>query len=73
MGTRYLKRAFCVGFGVLVVGMACWLRLGPLPAGLLDDLASPSTEIVDRNGVVLYEEQKHSGALPGQVLRSSVR
>lgn len=25
------------------------------------------------NGVVLYEEQKHSGALPGQVLRSSVR
>jgi N-acyl-D-aspartate/D-glutamate deacylase len=25
------------------------------------------------NGVVLYEEQKHSGAFPGQVLRSSVR
>jgi N-acyl-D-aspartate/D-glutamate deacylase len=25
------------------------------------------------NGVVLYEEQKHTGALPGQVLRSSVR
>ena len=25
------------------------------------------------NGVVLYDEQKHSGALPGQVLRSSVR
>jgi N-acyl-D-aspartate/D-glutamate deacylase len=22
------------------------------------------------NGVVLYEEQKHTGALPGQVLRS---
>ena len=30
MGTRYLKRAFCFGFGVLAVGMACWLRLGPL-------------------------------------------
>jgi penicillin-binding protein 1C len=61
MGTRYLKRAFCFGFGVLVVGMACWLRLGPLPAGLLDDLASPSTEIVDRNGMVLYEARASNG------------
>jgi N-acyl-D-aspartate/D-glutamate deacylase len=25
------------------------------------------------NGVVLYEEQQHTGALPGQVLRSGER
>jgi penicillin-binding protein 1C len=31
-----------------------WLRLGPLPPGLLDD-AKPSTIVLDRNGTPLYE------------------
>ena len=33
----------------------CWLRMGPLPAGLLDEPAHPSTEVVDRNGTPLHE------------------
>jgi penicillin-binding protein 1C len=47
------------GIRVLVVAtvvvIAVWLRMGPLPAGLLDDPASPSTIVVDRHGVALQE------------------
>jgi penicillin-binding protein 1C len=32
-----------------------WLRTGPLPAGLLDESETPSTVVVDRRGVPLYE------------------
>jgi penicillin-binding protein 1C len=35
--------------------IAVWLRIGPLPAGLLDDSPSPSTIVVDRHGVSLHE------------------
>lgn len=37
------------------VSMAAWLRMGPLPAGLLDEPASPSTVVVDRRGEPLQE------------------
>ena len=40
--------------------MALWLRLGSLPAGLLDDPA-PSTMVVDRRGVALYEARAEDG------------
>src|SRR5690349_14603484 len=40
--------AMCTAF-------AAWLRMGPLPVGLLDDPASPSTIVVDRHGVALQE------------------
>ena len=40
---------------VICVLTAAWLRMGPLPAGLLDDPASPSTVVVDRHGVALQE------------------
>jgi penicillin-binding protein 1C len=39
---------------------ALWLRLGPLPAGLLD-APPPSTIVVDRNGVPLYEVRSSDG------------
>ena len=39
---------------------ALWLRLGPLPAGLLDEPA-PSTTVVDRRGVPLYEARAGDG------------
>jgi penicillin-binding protein 1C len=39
----------------LIVLPAAWIRLGPLPAGLLDEPRSPSTEVVDRHGVPLHE------------------
>lgn len=32
-----------------------WVRLGPLPAGLLDAPAAPSTVVVDRHGTRIYE------------------
>jgi penicillin-binding protein 1C len=34
---------------------ALWLRLGPLPNGLLDEPGNPSTLVVDRNGMPLHE------------------
>jgi penicillin-binding protein 1C len=37
-----------------------WIRLGPLPSGLLDDPA-PSTLVVDRNGAPLYEARAVDG------------
>jgi penicillin-binding protein 1C len=44
-----------------VVVVAGWLRLGPLPAGLLDQAAHESTAVVDRHGEVLYESRSAFG------------
>src|SRR4029078_525186 len=41
-----------VAAGVVI---AAWLRMGPLPAGLLDEPARPSTVVRDRDGVALQE------------------
>lgn len=43
-----------------VCAVALWLRLGPLPAALLDEPA-PSTLVVDRRGVPLYEARASDG------------
>ncbi len=43
---------------LVVAGL--WLRLGALPPGLLDDPA-PSTMVVDRRGVTLYEARAQDG------------
>ena len=47
--------------GAVVVASLGWLRLGPLPAGLLDEPATPSTIVVDRHGRVLYEARAGDG------------
>ena len=47
---------------LLVVGGPVWLRLGPLPAGLLEERGRPSSVVLDRNGVVLYEARSPTGA-----------
>lgn len=44
----------------VLLAAAGWLRLGPLPPGLLDEPA-PSTIVVDRNGVPLYEARSLDG------------
>ena len=54
---RYPRSLAALAF---VVAGALWLRLGPLPAGLLDD-PRPSTIVVDRNGVQLYEARSDNG------------
>jgi len=50
---RWRRPAAAVAVGVLALG--AWLRLGPLPAGLLDAPAAPSTVVVDRHGTRIYE------------------
>jgi penicillin-binding protein 1C len=50
-----------VSFVVSVFALVAWLRLGPLPAGLLDDPASVSTTVLDRSGAVLYEARATDG------------
>lgn len=49
-----------VPIGFLLLGLA-WVRLGPLPPGLLDARGAPSTVVVDRHGVVLYEARSEAG------------
>ena len=54
-----LVRARRIRVSVAVIAtavlIAAWLRTGPLPAGLLDEPASPSTVVVDRHGEPLHE------------------
>jgi len=61
--TKRLRSVF-VSFVSLVVSalaLFAWLRFGPLPQGLLDDPASVSTTVLDRNGAVLYETRSKDG------------
>jgi penicillin-binding protein 1C len=44
----------------ILLALALWIRLGPLPAGLLDDPA-PSTIVLDRRGQPLYEARAADG------------
>ena len=53
------RRALVVTSALIVAG-GLWLRLGPLPAGLLDE-PTPSTIVVDRTGVPLYEARGGDG------------
>ncbi|HUF48123.1 MAG TPA: penicillin-binding protein 1C [Vicinamibacterales bacterium] len=54
------RRRILVVTTVLIAAVACWIRMGPLPAGLLEADA-PSTLIVDRHGEVLYETRTVAG------------
>src|SRR6476660_5053640 len=50
--------------GLLIIAalaLALWIRLGPVPADLLDDRAITSTSVVDRRGVPLYEALSGDG------------
>lgn len=42
--------------------LAIWIRCGSIPADVLNDAATPSTTIVDRDGRPLYEALSASGA-----------
>jgi penicillin-binding protein 1C len=50
-----------VSLVVSALALFAWLRFGPLPQGLLDDPASVSTTVLDRNGAVLYETRSKDG------------
>lgn len=49
-----------LGVVAALAALLLWLRLGPLPGGLLEEPA-PSTVVVDRNGVPLYETRSGDG------------
>src|SRR6187551_3722052 len=46
---------------VIFLTSAGWVRLGPIPAGLLEGIDTPSTVVVDRHGRVLYEALSKDG------------
>jgi penicillin-binding protein 1C len=48
-------RRVVAGTTLATLALAAWVRLGPLPDGLLDAPAAPSTEVVDRHGTRIYE------------------
>ncbi len=55
-----------------LVGLAGWIRCGPLPAGFLDPAPHRSVRILDRHGAVLYESLSDRAArsawLPAEAL-----
>jgi penicillin-binding protein 1C len=53
MRTRWIR--LLLALVVTGASSALWLRLGPLPPGLLDESPIPSTIVVDRHGVALHE------------------
>src|SRR5207244_10001826 len=58
------RRTFASGSAAAsaaIVAAALWMRLGPLPARLLDDRRQLSTTVVDRRGQVLYEARSEEG------------
>jgi penicillin-binding protein 1C len=69
MVSRLLKRLsepkarrLIIAAGILVLVLAAWVRLGPIPRGLLDGIDTPSTVVVDRHGRVLYEALSPDGS-----------
>ncbi len=50
-----MTRRLLILIPVGILALAIWIRVGPLPEGLLDPAGRQSTTITDRNGVVLYE------------------
>ena len=54
------RRLIVAGVAALAT-VAAWVRLGPIPPGLLDGIDTPSTVVVDRHGRVLYEALSRDG------------
>lgn len=45
----------------LVLGLGVWMRVGPLPPGLLDFTHAESTRILDRHGDLIHEARRADG------------
>ena len=58
---RYPRRIAAGALGVALLAGMGWIRLGSIPADLLDDRGSSSTVVVDRNGLPLYEALSTEG------------
>ena len=53
--------AFRLTLASAVLAAVVWVRMGPLPSGLLDAADDVSTTVVDRRGEVLYEARSSGG------------
>ncbi len=72
-GWLRLRRRRLAALAVLCAGAALvWLRCGPLPAGLLDSAATPSTVVVDRHGEPLYEALTGDGIRRVQMTATTI-
>src|SRR4029078_5293617 len=58
---RHPYRRGVAAVAVLAIVPAMWVRLGPIPADLLDVSDGASTVVVDRRGVPLYEALSGDG------------
>lgn len=58
---RYLRRRRALAVVLACAAGLAWLRLGPLPPGLLDDDERPSMVVIDRYGEPLYESRSPLG------------
>jgi len=56
------RRAAWLGSAACAAAMLVWLRIGPLPEGLLDFSGAESTIVTDRTGEVLYEARSDGGS-----------
>jgi penicillin-binding protein 1C len=56
------SRRWLATSAVVFLTCAGWVRLGPIPTGLLDGVDTPSTVVVDRHGRVLYEALSKDGS-----------
>ena len=65
-----------LGLVAAIATAGVWVRVGPLPAGLLDEPSQPSTVVLDRRGVPLYEalssDETRTVALTGDTLPPSL-
>ena len=55
------RRAIAAAAAAAIVTSAVWLRVGPIPAELLDERRSASTVVLDRHGLPLYEALSADG------------
>jgi penicillin-binding protein 1C len=59
---RNFSCAIACAFLTLAIILGVWLRCGPIPADLLREPDTPSTVVVDRQGLVLYEALSSDGS-----------
>jgi penicillin-binding protein 1C len=55
------RKKLLLAFSISLLALALWVRLGPIPAALLESTATTSTVVVDRNGMPLYEARAEDG------------
>ena len=81
MASAFRRKILVASALTALLALALWIRLGPIPSGLLDNTAAPSTIVVDRNGIPLYEARADDGtkmislsadALPAMLVAATI-